>query len=147
GVAPGLVPPAIKEASESLGIACTARPSWQFRSAEALESMLSHYGVATVAGFGLRDDEPSVHAAGAVIRYLKETQTPDAGEGGGRSRATLAHLLPPRRDEAAGLCVLDAVSLRALEVERTIRGVRGSVGGEGSLLGVFMGGCRTPMGK
>ncbi len=148
GGTPGALPPAIKHASDVLGIACTPRPSWQFRPAEALESVLSHYGVATVAGFGLRDDEPCIHAAGAVIRYLRETQAPDGGrEGSFSTRATLSHLLPPRRDESAGFCVLDAVSLRALEVERTIRSIRGATGGEGSLLGLFMGGCGTPMGK
>ncbi len=43
------------------------------------------------------------------------------------------------------MCVIDAVSLRSLEIERTIRGG----GFDGSLLGVFISGgvCRTAMGK
>src|SRR6185295_16186633 len=81
--------------------------------------------------------------------------TPAADESGATTnarvpRATLRHLLPPRREEQEGICALDAVSLRALEVERTIRhqAVRG--GPDGSLVGLVLstpGGCRTPMGK
>jgi DNA mismatch repair protein MutS len=157
-------PPAIRRAAEVLGISCTPRPAWQFRPSEALEAIHAQYGVATLAGFGLHDEEPAVQAAGAVVRYLKETQT--AGdvpqEMAGRStqaRATLAHLQPPRREDSTGVCILDAVSLRSLEVERTIRsGTPGGSGGgggggarsDGSLVGLMLSGpgaCRTPMGK
>src|SRR6185295_17558159 len=84
--------------------------------------------------------------------------TPAADESGATTnarvpRATLRHLLPPRREEQSGICALDAVSLRALEVERTIRtpaagAARGAA--DGSLVGLILstpGGCRTPMGK
>jgi DNA mismatch repair protein MutS len=150
----GTIPPAIKRACEAVGAACTARPAWQFRPAEALEAVLGHYGVATVGGFGLADEDPCVAAAGAIIRYLRETQTPAAedgagsGSGQGKRRQTLAHLLPPRREAATGSCVLDAVSLRSLEVEKTIRAPGRA--GDGSLVGLFLssvGSCRTPMGK
>jgi len=167
GMPASALPPAIKRAAEVLGISCTPRPAWQFRQGEAMEVVRQHYGIATVAGFGLRDDEPCVAAAGAILRYLKETQAPaeEAGGGGGpgsagvvgRRRGVLAHLLPPRREDSAGTCGLDAVSLRSLEVERTIRaasgvgGVAGRAGlNDGSLVGLFLGsgaGCRTPMGK
>lgn len=154
-------PPLIRDVSQVLGISCTPRPPWQFRPTEALEALYDQYGVATLAGFGLRDDEPAVQAAGAIIRYLKETQTAElpkevAGQITG-SRPTLAHIQPPRREESEGVCILDAVSLRSLEVERTIRsggaGAAASGGtgrGDGSLVGLFLSGpgsCRTPMGK
>jgi DNA mismatch repair protein MutS len=110
--------------------------------------VLTQYGVATAAGFGLRDDEAAIGAAGAIIRYLRETQTPADGVAtGNRARATLAHLLPPRREDPSNVCVLDAVSLRSLEVERTIRNSGKSGSGDGSLVGLFVGGCKTPMGK
>lgn len=154
------------------GVPMTPRPAWHFRQAEAVEAVLAQYGVKTTRGFGLAEDEPSVCALGAVLRYLRETQTP-AAEGGlavganlGSSRSasmgrvpTLAHLRPPRREDRSGLCVLDAVSLRALEVERTLRprepagpgGAGTGGGGDGSLVGVFLGmpggGCETAMGK
>jgi DNA mismatch repair protein MutS len=145
-------PPAVKAAAETLGISLTPRPSWHFRPKEALEEVLRHYGVSTVAGFGLRDDELAISAAGAVLRYLKETQAPAEGSehlsAPAKRAASLAHLLPPRREECEGVCVLDAVSLRSLEVERTIRGGGvGRDGRDGSLVGLFAGACVTPMGK
>ena len=146
---------AIRRAAETLGASCTPRPGWHFRAGEAMEAITAQYKVASVAGFGLAADDPALPAAGAVIRYLHETQATDqpaANTGPSRSAqfrpraATLAHLQPPRREDPGGWCVLDAVSLRSLEVERTIR----SGHAEGSLLGLFIGkgsGCRTAMGK
>ncbi|MEX2219846.1 MAG: DNA mismatch repair protein MutS [Phycisphaerales bacterium] len=164
----GKLPPALARAAEVHGISCTPRPAWHFRPAEALEAVRQQFGVATVAGFGLRDDELAVCAAGAIIRYLLETQTPTEDSAGAtgvpssarpctgtpaRQRPTLAHLLPPRREEDGAVCILDGVSLRALEVERTIRTPHGRTAAgaaDGSLVGLFLsspGGCRTPMGK
>ncbi len=165
---------------EACGVATTARPGWQFRIAESLEALTKQFKVATLAGFGLADDDPAIPAAGAIVRYLAETQAaaeedpritgvpgvkraagavPNTGSSKKPSlsshRPSLAHLRPPRREDPGRYCVLDAVSLRALEVERTIRpagGGPGTGGVEGSLLGVFtgaggMGGCRTAMGR
>jgi DNA mismatch repair protein MutS len=169
GLPPGEMPPAIKAAASLGSLAVTARPAWHFRPAEALEAVRSQFGVATVAGFGLRDDEPGIGAAGAILRYLLETQAATDGSGSPaeakdasagaeqgatkpsfRRRATLAHVQPPRREEESGICTLDGVSLRALEVERTIRSGAARGAADGSLLGLFLstpGGCRTPMGK
>lgn len=148
-------PPAIARAAEALGISCTPRPPWHFRPKEALEEVLKHYGVATTAGFGLRDDEPCVSAAGAILRYLKETQAPgeDSARIGAAAKraAALSHLSAPRREDRGGHCILDAVSLRSLEIERTIRGTAPKQGSsDGSLVGLFLfgqGSCVTPMGK
>ncbi len=179
---------ATRAAIEGAGIATTPRPGWQFRPAEAVEALTKQFKVATLAGFGLSEDDPAIPAAGAIIRYLAETQAaaeedpritgvrvaprsawdptrsvgvPNTGSSKKPSlsshRPSLAHLRPPRREDPGRYCVLDAVSLRALEVERTIRpagGGPGAGGVEGSLLGVFtgggaggMGGCRTAMGR
>lgn len=144
----GPPPPAVKAAAESLGLSLTPRPSWHFRPKEALEEVTRHFGVATVAGFGLKDDDLAISAAGAILRYLKETQAPAqdsvAAPAAARRAATLAHLLPPRREDPSGFCTLDAVSLRSLEIERTLRPT-GSA--DGSLVGLFIGSCLTPMGK
>lgn len=160
--ADGATPGWVRELVERLGISATPRPSWQFRESEAMEAIREQYGVRTLAGFGMSDDDACVAPLGAALRYLQETQTVslDAGANpdavGDRTielpNATLAHLGPPRRDAADGSCVIDAVSLRSLEVERTIRG--GDRAGlesdrEGSLLSLFLapGLCRTAMGK
>ncbi len=136
----------VRRVLDGLGAAGTPRASWHFRRGEALEAVYKQFGVSTLAGFGLADDAVEAIPLGVVIRYLRETQTCDDENDPFATAATLAHLRPPRRDEQSGRCVVDAVSLRALEVERTIR--EGSL--EGSLAGLFLRGrsaCRTAMGK
>jgi len=150
----GEVPVRVKRLLDALGIAGTPRPTWQFRLEEASQALREHFGVKTFAGFGIGDEEPVLQAAGAIVRYLKETQTLSEDDAklaanfvaGGAGRATLKHLRPPRREDASRTCIIDAVSLRSLEIERTIRG-KGTA--DGSLLGIFMnsGSCRTAMGK
>ena len=139
--ATGEAPPRAQRVIEALGAPATPRPAWQFRTADALEALRGHYRVATLAGFGLADDDALIAPAGAVLRYLRETQAPDADP----ARSALAHLAPPLRDDPNAALILDATSLRALEVERTMRA--GSA--DGALLGVFTGrdSCRTAMGK
>jgi DNA mismatch repair protein MutS len=156
----GAPPPRVARVMQVLGIAGTPQAAWHFRPDEAREALLQQYGVATLVGFGLSDDDPVVQPAGAVVRYLRLTQmaaedgpaSPGADQSG-RPAATLAHLAPPRRVETAGHCHIDATSLRALEILRTIR----TEETEGSLLGIFTGGgsakggpgggCSTAMGK
>ena len=142
----------IRRVLDALGISGTGRPSWHFRPAEAHEALLGQFGVSTLAGFGIADDDPVVLAAGAAVRYLRDTKAVDdeavRDRPGSFAAATLAHLRPPTREVSAGRCVIDAVSLRSLEIERTIRGGHT----QGSLLGLFLaapgkGGCRTAMGK
>lgn len=148
----GVAPARVARVLEGLGISGTARPAWQFRLPEACEALRERFGVATFEGFGIADGDAVLQAAGAVVRYLKETQTisdEDAKVAGTRGglRATLNHLRPPRMEGEQTACVIDAVSLRSLEVERTMR--QGSGEGGTSLLGVFLGAgvIRTAMGK
>jgi DNA mismatch repair protein MutS len=140
--------PQIEEAVRASGASATPRPAWHFRKDEAHEALADVFSVSGFGGFGIDDDDVGLLAAGAAVRYLRETQTPAANVANTNSqqqRASLSHLRAPRRENDEGVCVLDATSLRALEVERTIRS--GDV--EGSLLGVIIGrsGCRTAMGK
>jgi len=120
-------------------VAATERPSWQFRRGEAAEALREQFGVATLSGFGFEEEDPLVVPAGAIVRYLRETQ---AGEDG---RSALRHIAPPRREDSGKALTLDATTLRSLEIERTVRG--DSV--EGSLLGLFRGSSApaTPMGR
>ncbi len=132
----GGVPEVVESIRAAAGCALTSRPPWTFRPAEAGEALRSHFGVATLAGFGLDDEDPALAAAGAVLRYLQETQAPDDSAG------RLGHLRPPRRDPAGRYVTIDATTLYNLEIERTMRS--GTVAG--SLLSIF-GGCRTGMGR
>jgi DNA mismatch repair protein MutS len=156
-------PKRVERLLAALNISGTPQPGWHFRPDEALESLVKLYSIKSLAGFGLNDDEPVVFAAGALVRYLESTQLPGSPSdrvGSGSSPRSLAlrslsHLQPPRKSDPAGVCVLDATTLRSLEVLRTIRaaprpGVAADT--EGSLLGVFSSsrtfpGCQTAMGK
>ncbi len=127
-------PDRVKQLAEMIGCALTARPAWQFRLAEAGETLLRQFAVTTLEGFGLSDNDATLGPAGAVVSYLLETQQAQDGR--------LPHLRPPRRYEQAAHLVIDQTSLRALEVERTMRSGERS----GSLLAT-LDDCRTAMGK
>ncbi|MFG0257193.1 MAG: DNA mismatch repair protein MutS [Phycisphaerales bacterium JB043] len=140
-LATGEIHASLGTAARDAGCALTPRPSWQFGADECVRSLCRQFGVSSLSGFGLSEEDGLARAAGAVVRYLLETQRPDSTE----SRGVLGHLQIPRVQASDDRLVLDATSLRALEIEQTIRGASQ----EGSLLGVFLehGGRRTPMGK
>jgi len=140
--ADGIVPPRIDAIRESLGCMITARPAWTFRRDDAHQTLLEQYGVATLAGFGLNDDDPAIAPAAAMIRYLRETQMPDADDDAGAAARRLRHLRPPRRDPGSRYVTIDRTTLRTLEIERTMRS--GAV--DGSLFSALQR-CRTAMGK
>jgi DNA mismatch repair protein MutS len=127
------------------GCAITDRAAWHFRKSEALEAVLKHFGVNSVEGFGLDDDDKALIAAGAVLRYASETQTPRGAPNKNGLAPSLSYVRPPKRAAPGDRLVLDATSLRALEIERTIR--RGGV--EGSLVGEVLSGgqCMTALGR
>jgi len=127
-------PRRVAEQVSALGCALTGRPGWQFRLREAGETLQRQFAVTTLSGFGLEDDDVTIGPAGAVVSYLLETQQAHDGR--------LPHLQPPRRYEQSRHLVIDQVSLRSLEVEKTIRSGQTA----NSLLGTLQD-CRTAMGK
>ncbi len=139
--ADGQPPTRIRNLVERVGCAATGRPGWHFRQREAAEILRQQFQVASLAGFGLDDDDPVLGPASAIIHYLLETQrTPGASSS--QSSRRIAHLQPPKRFTRTDHLIIDQTSLRSLEVEQTLR----SGGTEGSLLGVLQD-CTTPMGK
>ncbi len=135
--ADGGVPKSIQALIDARGCASMARPAWQFGAREAQEILQRQFEVKTLEGFGFEERDPVLRPAAAIVHYLLETQVRgEAGEG------RIPHLRPPRQFTRSDHLVVDQVSLRSLEVERTIRSEQVS----GSLLGVLQD-CRTPMGK
>jgi DNA mismatch repair protein MutS len=126
--------------AEGVGCPCpaTPRPGWTFTAANAASELQTTFAVASVEGFGLDPASAATGACGAVLRYVTEMAATDAELGAGR----LGHLQPPRCESDRGRLEIDAVALRSLEVERTVRG--GDP--DGSLVG-SMRRCRTPMGR
>ena len=86
------------------------RPLHEFASYQAEKSLLDHFGVATLAGFGFEEVTPSLCAAGALIQYLQQTQ-----------KTELEHIVSIRSRITAEFLQIDHSSWRSLEIERTLR--------------------------
>jgi DNA mismatch repair protein MutS len=107
----------------------TRRPDWTFDPGEGLALLRRHFGVQTLAGFGLDDGAPYVGAAGAVLHYLNETQ-----------KTALGHIAKIELVRISDYMLLDGPTRRSLELTRSSSGSR-----EGTLLAV-LDHTRTAMG-
>ena len=135
--ADGAVPQRVAKLREAVTCALTPRSAWTFRAQDASEIVRKHYGVTTITGFGLVESDAAIGPAGALLRYLYDTQCPDNG-----SRERLKHLRPPVRHASERYMQLDASTVRSLEIESTMRhGER-----DGSLISAVQR-CVTPMGR
>lgn len=89
----------------------TRRPGWYFDDHSAKTTLLKHFGTKTLEGFGIDENFTSLSASGAIIEYLKETQ-----------KTALDHISTIKRIDRVKFLQVDQVSLRSLEVLRTMRG-------------------------
>ena len=119
----------------------TARPSWTFAPDDAATKLKERFGVASLGGFGLEEGTAAVAAAGAILRYVAEMSAADSDSADADPRR-LAHLEPPKVERDGDRLEIDAIALRSLEVERTVR----SGGSEGTLVEIMQR-ARTPMGR
>ena len=122
---------ATQELRELTGAVITERADWSFADFRAQEVLQKLFGTASLAGFGFEQVGPEVRAAGAIIDYLNETQ-----------KTNLGHISKLSRFERTKYVQIDQNTLRALEVERTLRD--GKL--EGSLLACLQE-TYTPMGS
>ena len=110
----------------------TVRPDWTFHRKTAAETLLRHFKVKTLEGFGFTEaDSPAVCAAGAVLDYLRETQ-----------KQSLSHIETLVRHQSGRQLEIDQSSRRSLELFRS--GHEGRR--EGSLLWA-LDDCVTPPGS
>jgi len=79
--------------------------TWTFTHDHAARSLMDHFGLLTLEGCGLADRRLAVSAAGALLGYLKETQ-----------RSALDHVERPAWLDRSGAMMLDAVTVRNLEL-------------------------------
>ena len=122
--------PLESELRTQLEVPITYRSAADFTPARAEQLLRGHFETASLEGFGFERVDLSLQAAGGLLAYVRETQ-----------RAAARHLRPPRRESLEEFLVLDPVTLRSLEVERTLRtGAR-----DGSLLAAVDRTC-NPMG-
>lgn len=108
----------------------TPLPAWKFDAAQARHTLLDHFKVSTLMGFGIDQSPLALAACGAIVQYLKDNQ-PGALN-------LLTSLSTYTLDE---FMTLDTATRRNLELTETLR--TGQV--KGSLLGV-LDKTMTPMG-
>jgi len=86
---------------------------WFFSFDRARELLLTHFGVASLEGFGLAGRELAVAAAGGVLHYVRETQKDDA-----------AHITGLSYFEPNDNLILDQPTVRNLELVEALDGSR-----------------------
>ena len=100
----------------------TRYPDFAFGLETARDALRAHFGVATLDGYGCGDLEIGISAAGALLRYLQETQ-----------KGSVRQITRITRSETRDRMNLNRTTRKSLELlEATGRG-----GPEGSLLGVI----------
>jgi len=83
----------------------TELEDWIFSFDHAERTLRDHFKVMTLDGCGLEGKRLAVCAAGAILHYLQETQ-----------KSALGHLDQPAFFDRAGAMLLDAVTVRNLEL-------------------------------
>ncbi|MBU2638788.1 MAG: DNA mismatch repair protein MutS [Nanoarchaeota archaeon] len=81
-----------------------------YRNENAKASLLSHFRVSTMQGFGIEDESNEVNAAGALIRYLRETQM-----------MALPHISRISSLKKGSAMAMDAATIRNLELLNNLR--------------------------
>ncbi|PYT03960.1 MAG: DNA mismatch repair protein MutS, partial [Acidobacteria bacterium] len=108
--------PAEHAATASVGVALTPLDEWLWEPTSCASLLLEQFGARTLEGYGLAGKVAAVSAAGACLRYARETQ-----------RAAAAHVTDISFFETHDHLVLDAVTCRNLElVESLGPGARGA---------------------
>jgi DNA mismatch repair protein MutS len=93
--------------SQPVGASCLETPldAWIFGGDYAGRQVLENFRLLSLDGCGLSDKPLAAGAAGAVLHYLRETQ-----------KSALEHLSPPTFYERHNRLVLDAATVRNLEL-------------------------------
>ncbi len=103
--------------------------AYRFEETSARQTLLEHFGVQTLQGFGCEGKPLAIRAAGAALAYLQETQ-----------QGLLPQITGLRTYATDRFMGIDASTQRNLEITETLRGEK-----QGSLLGVIDA-TSTPMG-
>jgi DNA mismatch repair protein MutS len=104
----------------------TETESWRFAFEEAERSLREHYRLLSLDGCGLAGRPLATGAAGAILHYLKDTQ-----------RAALQHLDRPSFFDRAETMILDAVTVRNLELLEPIFAADLGTARDATLIGVL----------
>src|SRR5262245_16579185 len=93
------------------GMAKTPMDDWLFDSDYASRVLREQFGTATLDGFGLAGKALAIGASGALIHYVRQTQ-----------KTTLEHITGLSYSESADYLMLDAATIRNLELFESASG-------------------------
>ena len=124
---PGDLPLLIGEDRAGPRFVRTELENWVFTNDYADRTLRDHFKLLSLDGCGLANRPAAVGAAGAILHYLRDTQ-----------RAALDHLDRPTFYDRADSMVLDAVTVRNLElIEPLFAADTGGIRTEPTVLGVL----------
>lgn len=86
-------------------ITLTALDDWQWQAEDCARLLKEQFGAKELTGYGLTDKHQAIRAAGACLRYARDTQ-----------RASAEHISDISYFEAQDFLVLDSITLRNLEL-------------------------------
>jgi DNA mismatch repair protein MutS len=130
-IVPAAVSSELRQRIADQGVLVTLFREEAFGNEAAFRTLTGHFRVASLGGYGCGESEAATGAAGAALTYAKETQFSDLGHIGSLSVHTSAQSM-----------ILDAITLRNLEVKESIRG-----GSRGATLLSSLDLTKTPMGS
>jgi len=104
------------------GVKKSHMEDWKFSADEGKETLLEHFQVKSLDGFGLSDQNQAIRAAGSILQYLKET-----------THSVLSHLVTLSTFQVGEGMVLDASTQRNLEIIKSMQ----DSGKAGTLLSVL----------
>jgi len=100
----------MEEPKERLGAAIYSLENWYFDDELCKKELLEHFQVKSLEGLGVTDFGCGVIAAGALLRYLTETQ-----------KTSLSHMSRLRPYVSGNFMIIDSSSRRNLELAETLR--------------------------
>jgi DNA mismatch repair protein MutS len=130
-IVPSTIPDELNRKISNRGVVVTRFRDDAFIPERARTLLTTHFQVSTLAGFGCDDETAAVGAAGAALAYARETQF-----------SPLAHVSSLSTRASSQSMMLDAITLRNLEVKESIRG-----GAKGATLFSLLDLTRTSMGS
>jgi DNA mismatch repair protein MutS len=120
----------IRDWIKEQGVVITPFRDEEFEPSRAAQALRTHFKVSSLAGYGCDGLPAAIGAAGAVLAYTQETQ-----------RVPLTHISRLSTRRSSQIMMLDAVTLRNLEVFENIR-----KGQSGATLYSSLDRTKTPMG-
>ena len=110
--------------------ATTSVPAWHFETSSARQRLCEQFGTRDLAGFGCENMPLAIAAAGALLRYVQDTQ-----------RTALPHIRSLQVELVSDSVILDATTRLNLELESSLSGHD-----QHTLIGV-LDKCASPMGS